>query len=1207
MSKQTLIALNFPLYGSRLIEASAGTGKTYTIAALYVRLVLNHGGQNAFRRDLQSGPGLMPPEILVVTFTDAATKELRDRIRARLVEAAQLFRGQLETEDAFLLGLQAEYAPEQWPACAFWLDSAAQWMDEAAVSTIHAWCKRMLGEHAFASGSLFNQELQKDHSALYEQVVKDYWRSQCYELTGPALQWVIEQWQTPQHLWGLLQPVLKSSAQNLPAHTGSLAQLISTRLTEHQQQLAELKQPWLRWVDELEALIEEAAKAKAFHANKMNSSHRGGWFTKLRAWAQDAEQLELNIGRGMERLTPEGLAEIWKEGSSPPEHPALYAMQELPAQLQALEHLLPDAMRWHAASWVQQCFSEEKNKRAELGFDDLLTRLDHALQADPEGRLAQIIRRQFPVVMIDEFQDTDPVQYRIFDSVYNLAANDPETGLFLIGDPKQAIYSFRGADIYSYLAARKATAGRHYNLDTNYRSTHAMVAAVNQLFARATSYPRGAFLFGAEGEDRLDYVQVKANGRATEWQVDGEKQPALTFWHLPADDKRLSKGYYSAAMAASCASEIVRLLNSADTGFVDAQGQLQPLQASDIAVLVRGIGEARDIRAALAERQVRSVYLSERDSVFNSQQAFDIQLWLAACLQPEDERAVKAALASQTLALSLNELENLQQDERLWEATVERFKGYQQRWQQRGVLPMLRKLMHDYQLPQRLVQDSQGERALTNLLHLAEILQQQARELDGQATLLQYLQHAYAVGEVADEQILRLESDANLVRVVTIHKSKGLEYPLVFLPFVSSYRPCDRKEAVVVQQDSARQLFLRAPDEQIWQQAEQERLAEDLRLLYVALTRSKHACWLSVAEVGAGLHGAALGYLLGGGQELDNPQALTQWLAPLTSPETQVLVAPQASHDRYQVVQAPFTPECRQASALTHKPWWISSYSRLSSQGPGSDWIPESLAAQVYSDDEAVLVEPAQVGEQKTEGMHAFPRGARHGNFLHDLLELCLSLEQQTVASRRALVETLCQQRGYTDQVDTLCQWLEVLLSTEFQLGDGHCFNLLQLEHWQAEMEFWFAAEQVESQQLDQLVSAAILAPLPRPQLNPLQLNGMFKGFIDLLFSVDGRYYVADYKSNHLGANSLAYTEQAMDAAVLKHRYDLQYVLYSLALHRLLRGRLPDYDYEQHFGGVVYLFLRGIEGPQQGVHYQRPPLELLGALDALFAGRQEVA
>lgn len=1207
MSKQTLVPLSFPLYGSRLIEASAGTGKTYTIAALYVRLVLNHGGQHAFRRDLQSGPGLMPPEILVVTFTEAATKELRDRIRARLVEAAQLFRGQLETEDSFLIDLKADYAPEQWPACAFWLDSAAQWMDEAAVSTIHAWCKRMLGEHAFASGSLFNQELQKDHSALYEQVVKDYWRSQCYELTGPALQWVIEQWQTPQQLWGLLQPVLKSNAQSLPAHTERLAQLIETGLTEHKQQLAELKQPWLTWVDELEALIEQAAKAKAFQANKMNSSHRGGWFTKLRTWAQDAEQLKLDIGRGSERLTPEGLAEIWKEDSSPPDHPALFAMQELPAQLQALEHWLPDAMRWHAASWVHQRFSEEKNKRAELGFDDLLTRLDQALQADQEGRLAQIIRQQFPVVMIDEFQDTDPVQYRIFDSVYNLAANDPEIGLFLIGDPKQAIYSFRGADIYSYLAARQATAGRHYNLDTNFRSTHAMVAAVNQLFARATSYPRGAFLFGGEGEDSLDYVQVKAHGRATDWLVAGEKQPALTFWHLPADEKRLAKGYYSATMAASCASEIVRLLNSANTGFVDAQGELQPLQASDIAVLVRGIGEAREIRAALAERQVRSVYLSERDSVFNSQQAFDIQLWLAACLQPEDERAVKAALASQTLALSLTELDNLQQDERLWEATVERFKGYQQRWQQRGVLPMLRKLMHDYQLPQRLVKDSQGERALTNLLHLAEILQQQARELDGQATLLQYLQHAYAAGEVADEQVLRLESDANLVRVVTIHKSKGLEYPLVFLPFVSSYRPCDKKDTVVVQQDSARQLFLRAPDEQVWQQAERERLAEDLRLLYVALTRSKHACWLGVAEVGDGLHSAALGYLLGGGQELEHPQALTQWLTPLISTETQVLSAPPANHDRYQVVQAQFTPECRQASALAHKSWWISSYSRLSSQGPGADRIPDSLAAQVYSDDEAIQVEPADVSEQPTEGMHAFPRGARHGTFLHDLLEQCLELGQSNPASRRALVETLCEQRGYTEQVDTLCQWLEVLLSTEFQLGDGHCFNLLQLEHWQTEMEFWFAAEQVDSLQLDQLVSRVILAPLPRPPVNPLQLNGMFKGFIDLLFSVKGRYYVADYKSNHLGASSGAYTEQAMDAAVLKHRYDLQYVLYSLALHRLLRSRLPNYDYEQHFGGVVYLFLRGIEGPQQGVHYQRPPLELLDALDALFAGRQEVA
>lgn len=939
----------------------------------------------------------------------------------------------------------------------------------------------------------------------------------------------------------------------------------------------------------------------------MNAPTRARWFESLREWAQTPTQTELVLNKGFERLTPEGLGGIWQHDTSPvpvPAHPALDAMVELPSALEALKHVVADRILWHAATWVRERFAQMKAQRAEIGFNDMLLHLDQALASAQGPALAAIIRQQFPVAMIDEFQDTDPTQYRIFDRIYQVAQNDPATGLFLIGDPKQAIYSFRGADIYTYLQAREATGGRHYSLDTNYRSTAAMVEAVNQLFVAAEqrSDNQGAFLFRQGQANPLPFVPVQASGRQEEWVVEGTPQPALTFWQLAAD-KPLSKGAYQQAMAQCCASEIVRLLNGVNTGYRRGE-QLQRLAASDIAILVRDGYEAHAVRAALNERQVRSVYLSDRDSVFVTQEAFDLQLWLAACLQPEDERAVKAALASSTLGLTLLELEALQQDELLWEDTVLRFKEYQLRWQQQGVLPMVRQLLQDYRLPQRIVRQTNGERALTNLLHLAELLQQMARELDGQAALLQFLQHAYSDPRGEDEQVLRLESDAALVRVVTIHKSKGLEYPLVFLPFVTSYKPKQRNRSVVLHQQGQRTLHLRAEHEEVALQAEQERLAEDLRLLYVALTRARHACWLGMAELQTPLAGSALGYVLGAQA---GTSELAAYLAPLVAQHTRVTPAPEPTEEPYQALAEHFMPQWREFTASKPLPWRILSYSALRTQGYSAAMsAPASSMEQVLEDDERVTVTDSRPLPVAQEDIHGFPRGANPGIFLHDLLEKTLFIEHQAPidldAQRQQLVEQLCEQRGYSEHTDSVLTWLTALMQFEFQLPEQQQFCLGRLTQWQAEMEFWFAAQQVSAEQLDQLVSGHILPGQARPELVPAQLNGMLKGFIDLVFEVDGRYFVADYKSNWLGENEQAYQRQAMDEAVLQHRYDMQYALYSLALHRLLTSRLADYDYDQHMGGVVYLFLRGMAGPEQGLHFVRPTRAFIEALDALFSG-----
>jgi exodeoxyribonuclease V beta subunit len=1217
MSTQTPLALAFPLRGSQLIEASAGTGKTFTISALYLRLVLGHGVESSgFGREL------LPPQILVVTFTDAATKELRERIRTRLAEAARFFRDETPAPDGLIAELRDQYPSEQWSGCANRLDIAAQWMDEAAVSTIHSWCQRMLREHAFDSGSLFTQTLETDHSDLLGEVLRDYWRLFCYPMQGDALNWVRNNWGGPAALLPRVRGLFASERDNVEYKAP--AELIAECLQERRAALVELKLPWRQWADELLLICHEGVASKSVDGRKMQARYFEPWFEKIKAWAEDETLEQLDIGTGFTRLTCEGMTEAWKKGDVP-NHPGLDAMPGLKARLDNLP--TPDAaVLQHAAHWVGARFEEEKRRRAEMGFDDMLLRLDAALQSDGGDRLATLIREQFPVALIDEFQDTDPVQYRIFESIYRIEDNSPETGLFLIGDPKQAIYAFRGADIYTYLRARQATTGRLHTLGTNFRSSHGMVRAVNHVFecAESRASGRGAFLFReSNGDNPVPFQPVASQGRKEVLHINGQTVPALNIWQLSAEQP-LSGAVYRQQLAAACASEITALLNGGQqgrVGFARDGGDLVGMMPADIAILVRDGKEAQAVRAELSARGVRSVYLSDKDSVFAAQEAHDVLTWLKACAEPDVERPLRAALACITLNLSLADLEQLNRDELAWESRVMQFRGYRELWRKQGVLPMLRRLLHDFQLPQTLIARSDGERVLTNLLHLSELLQQAAAELDGEQALIRHLsEHLALSGQAGEEQILRLESDEQLVKVVTIHKSKGLEYPLVFLPFICSAKPVDGSRLPLHYHDATgkAQVTL-SPTPELIALADEERLAEDLRLLYVALTRAQHACWLGVTDLKRGnnsssvLHLSALGYLLGGGTSLSESAGLSIWLRELQQdcPAISCSEMPEITSEHYHpplntaALLAPLIP-LRKAS----ENWWIASYSALrisDSLSIGTDEAPESPQAQKLFDDERL--DPQAPREMAAGGadIHRFPRGPNPGTFLHGLLEW--AGDEGFSATPQALEDAIarrCNRRGWEGWITMLSDWLVHLLKSPLPVGAGQAPVIFeQLTQYQVEMEFWFASHKVDVLKLDALVRQYTHNGVARVAAEPVLLNGMFKGFIDLTFEHDGRYYVADYKSNWLGVDDLAYTEQAMEQSILDNRYDLQYVLYLLALHRQLKARLADYDYDRHVGGALYLFLRGTRASSLGVYFARPPRELIERLDRMFQGKPE--
>ena len=1323
---QLLDPLRFPLLGSRLIEASAGTGKTYTIAALYVRLVLGHGGAcesdaHETRGDVREarsdvrGPAQaelfptearstelplaettasvlsprQPSEILVVTFTDAATKELRERIRARLAEAAEAFRAAVQAaaegsahpaeaiEDEFLRALCAEYPTGQWAGKARLLQRAAESMDEAAVSTIHAWCKRMLREHAFDSGSLLDQRLETSHDELLTEVVRDYWRTFVMPLDRAAIDVILRKWSGPDALGAALRALLPHVQRIAGAH--SPGETVADWLRERQALLEPLHHSGAHWAEQLRQLLQQAIAAKAVDGRKIQPRYYEPWLTRLEAWcAQPLTAEEPLLDTGWKRLTPDGLGEAWKNGT-PPAHPALAEIARVRSALDALPGT-EEPVLCHAVHWVAVRFATEKNRRAEMGFDDLLTRLADALDSEQGAVLAARIREKFPVALIDEFQDTDPVQYRSFDAVYRVRDPHPGTALILIGDPKQAIYAFRGADIHTYLQARRDCEGRLYTLDRNFRSTHAMVDAVNRCFAQAEAREegRGAFLFRDGDGTSLPFFPVRARGRDDVLHVDGASPPALTTWWLPPneDGSALTGGEAVRQLAEACATDLVHWLNLGQcgrAGFVDAGGTglgpgtglLRPLRPRDTVVLVNTGREAAAIRAALARRGVRSVYLSDRDSVFVTPQAVEMLHWLTACAEPDDASRVRSALATATLGLDWAALDALRHDENVWESRVMQFRGYRDTWRREGVLPMLRRLLHDFGVPARLLDPRRpgrdGERVLTNLLHLAELLQRAAGVLDGEHALLRHLaeqMRAEAEGVVSgdDTRQLRLESDDDLVRVITVHKSKGLEYPLVFMPFAHTFRAVTAKTMPLKLHDGtgALQVCIAGDDEQI-ARADDERLGEDLRKLYVALTRARHVMRVGLAPVDK-LERSAFGYLLAAGAEIA-PDGLETALRQLAGEceAIEVARAPEVNEQHFAARDAvPAWGPARAMRRAVGEHWWIASYSaiaRLADPSVGAVSVadtaqasePETADEDVFheaytasrslptavvagtpfgigaaedgvADIESDIAAPtatAGEGSEALRTLHGFPRGAEAGTLLHDLLETAADQGFARVADDPAcMAQTIarrCRAHGWDDWGASLEAWLPAFLRRRLVLTDStgaqdEAVVLAALDSVLPEMEFWIAARAVRTQDIDRLVRAHTLDGIDRPELTPMRLNGMLKGFIDLIFEHRGKYYVADYKSNHLGEDDSAYTHDAMRASIAAKRYDLQYVLYLLALHRLLRARLPDYDYDTHVGGAVYLFLRGGAAVTGGVHFERPPRLLIETLDAWFSG-----
>ncbi|HEX4975141.1 MAG TPA: exodeoxyribonuclease V subunit beta, partial [Pseudomonadales bacterium] len=1102
--------------------------------------------------------------------------------------------------DVFIQQILQAFPASSYVMLAGRLDWAEKQMDTAAIFTLHGFCQRMLTQNAFECGQLFELNLVKDANNLLTLALLDFWRESVLPLSEQEMALVYQQWSNPLALLADIKPALLREHVALEPRDNTTD--LSSVITAFISRLNAFKRDWLNAASEIDSIIQKSAVNKNVYSKK----HLPNWLARVSDFCHSA--LDSIFPAAMNRFSASCLATECENGSAP-QHVLFDEIDRLLIERQRFIVVFKTL----AITSIKARINTFKHQQQVLSFQDLLTRLDVALQTEGGARLAEKIRTRYPVAMIDEFQDTDFTQYRIFSTIY---LQSEDCAWFVIGDPKQAIYGFRGADVFTYMAAKKAISS-HYFLDTNWRSSQNMVDAINTLFEQCAS----PFFY----EDSIPFISVKAGSHKNTHAINvclsslpTRSQAALQFYLL-ASDEPINLSHYKQRMADECANEISRLLSVSSV----QAGTTTKIQANDIAVLVKDFYEAEFIRRCLLDRHIESVYVSNRDSVFDSQEAHDLYLVLAAVLSLSvdfsvragqgSERAIRSALSTQLLAYSQRELEQQFFDEKNWLEILLEFKYYHQLLVSQGVLVMFYQFFQQRAVLARLARLTHYERRMTNVLHVVDLLQAICTEQTGTDDLLPWFAEQLESHEGgADEQILRVDTDNNRVQIVTIHKSKGLEYPLVFLPFACAHKPA--KDFLYYDELQQTRVFDLLGLDASKDQAERERLAEDMRLLYVALTRSKFRCYVGVADVCVGnskqsvLARSALGRLVLNGEASSafatKLQALEKScsaiaLIPVSNDLQEICVCTPDSTTQKPQMQA------REFKGHINSAWRMSSFTALTqSHGIKNSQALSRLELDVLEDKA-----PLSATLLSERNAFSFPRGTEAGILLHSIFEeIDFTCIDESVLLQQVQKKLLLF--GFDPQwQETLVKLIKTVLETPLEKTVNTTSIYLSLNKIPAskklvELEFTLPCSGIKSAELSTFEKALVVDQ----ELSALSVDlqqGFIRGFIDLIFEWQGNFYVLDYKSNHLGNSYDDYAQSKLEQAMSEHHYRLQYLIYCLALHRFLQQRIPSYHYDSHFGGVYYVFVRGMQKDVagSGVYFKKPQRSLIEMLDQRFKGK----
>ncbi|MDR9418931.1 exodeoxyribonuclease V subunit beta [Gracilimonas sp.] len=1159
MNSKPLNVFKAPLKGISLVEASAGTGKTYNITSLYVRALLE--------QDLE------PSQVLVMTFMEAATAELKFRIRERLRESLNAIETQNANGDSFL----AELISQNYENAVSKLKTAIDTFDECAVFTIHGFCNKILGEYSLYFDIPVNFEVLTDPTEILQECVDDYWRSFIHKADEDELSWFILDYLTdigfgPDELRKTVEEVFKH-----PQSTVLPDNITTDQFAESLEQLEttflQLKDTWKREKDIISDMY-------------LNKKLSGRTFKEGKKWRQDwnnllslldSEKPKIGVPERMERFGGYMKEKGSKKDFTVPDLNFFPLMDTYLELTNKLKFIKPAFIKESLAE-IRIKFEEKKRAGNVLTYNDLLEITESGLEKDKSGDLARKLSKKYPTALVDEFQDTDPVQYGILKQIYY---NRPETGLFMIGDPKQAIYGFRGADIFTYLTAKEdANKDQAYHLTENYRSHKNMIAGVNSLFTQNEDpFLLNKLSFNEvappSNKEEKKYIKSKLGGTTNSLQFIAMNE-----------NKYSNKGNIEADIYSILNNEITRLLS----GECSLGGE--PIRERDIAMLVRTGRQGEAIQDSLREIGISSV-LRSRTSVFKTEEADELFKVLSSVQRISYEPGIRMALATSLLGYNAADLLQLNEQEREWTQIIEKLARVKHVWEEKGIESAIEVLFNLFEIRNRISKTKAAERKISNLLHLTELLTKTSREkrLNGKALLKWFFEKINADDNQAssEEEQLRLESDEGLIQITTIHSSKGLQYPIVFCPFLWSSKADPGKKDILKFNNEGENFIDISQVEEHAERIKYKELtkhqnqAEDVRLAYVALTRAVSACYVMFPKYNK-IHESPISYILTGNNK-DQKGNFDHLFKILTEADNIDVRNPIAARKENTFKDSDWHSEKLSAKEFKRHDLFnfpqILSYSSLSEGKEKADY--EAGYDEVH-------LTPTNASELRVDRF-GFPKGANAGTCLHQIFE---DISFQDLGSLSKIVSDNLDYYGIDEKWNTVAhQWVKEVIKHKID-NSNTSLQVLSQDKVLKEMEFFFPVEHIKAN----VLWDKIRNDHPDTALQE-SIHGFMKGYIDLIFEKEGKFYILDYKSNYLGNSSDDYNENALKQAIKDSGYDLQYHIYTLALHRYLASRMKDYCYEDHFGGVYYLFLRGVvkDKPGSGVFYDCPDKDIIDQID----------
>ncbi|MCK5541128.1 MAG: exodeoxyribonuclease V subunit beta [Desulfobacterales bacterium] len=1186
---EILNPFDIELKNTILIEASAGTGKTYTITTIYTRLVLE---------------GYRPNSILVVTFTEAAAAELKLRIRKRLLQALSILvelnfdtDSTLESDHEFSQYLKSGTEKKVRNKKRY-LKNALNLFDETSILTIHSFCLKMLKENAFESRALFDVELSPDSSLIEKEICYDFFAEKINNLDSLFLKYLKKKNFVPGKLIRKFSKLLSRPDIELIPKT---------------MEFSDVFDEYREIVKEIEVYIDHKSyEIKEFIQNDSGINKQSYKKNLVENWLEQiSEQLsvtgentvfEMNEkGDSLYKFTLTRLEEKLKPGFDLPEYEFFSLCQKLFELNKVFENNIL-SLEISYFKYLKTKLLKNKERLGEVFFNDLINDLAHALHGNASKILISAIQEKYHAALIDEFQDTDQTQYSIFSKLFV----NQENLFCMIGDPKQAIYGFRGGDIFAYLKAVEDST-KVYTLDKNYRSDPMLVESVNSIFTNQVN----PFLYEKIGFHPVTAPEISENRLF----IDNKEAPSFQFLFLNKEkinadiDKKgfITKTWANDNIPSIVAEDLAKLLNS------DTFLQKRKIEPSDIAVIVRKNDQANKISKALKLYQIPS-HIYSSDSVYVSKEAQEMTDLLCAVLEPENDSLVKAALLTDIFEFTANDIDYLNYSDGLLSGWKEKFKSYQSLWLKHGFIRMIQEVFYSKEAFSK-TNTYISERTITNYNHLTELLHYtESDQHFSPIFLLKWFEHEQ--GRALDngsQEELRLETDQKAVSIVTIHKSKGLEWPLVYLPYLWDGKINPNKDDYCLfhdPNDDYREKFDLGYEniDKARELSNNEAQAEEVRLLYVALTRAASmvkVVWGRFNSVDA----SALGNILHG-KSVSDDMGMLEDIKSLTKNGKQRI-----SVDIYKPGESggkiiPYSQndvlhkqgKIRTLTRSVFKSWKIASFSSLISNIDYKFSANTEIGKNLSSKTEITLKD--------------FPAGAGSGEFFHSLFEdLDFGDNKENITN---LVKSKLEGFGYKSELwsKTINKSVDQILSTKLS-KENNAFVLRNIKSKKRlnELEFFFPIKSVNNKELYNTFKNSMKHPTASEYADKLleldfnSVSGFMKGFVDLVFEFDDKWYIVDYKSNFLGKSYDDYSCGAMNDAMMEHHYFLQYHIYVVALHKYLKFRQKNYDYNSHFGGVFYLFIRGMQPESDtksklsattGIFYDVPDYKFINELSNKF-------